>query len=315
VHVTLDPLGENYQTRTLTLDSDVYATLVRHRATGTARGAVLYVHGFSDYFFQGHVAEHFAAQGFDFYAVDMRGYGRSLRAGDAPNFVTDLNIHFEEIDAAVRTIRTDDGHQRLVLLGHSTGGLITSLWAHLHRDEDLIDALVLNSPWLELAEPWFLRTIGSAVIRGVGRVAPKLVIRPGLGPVYGHSIHRDHHGEWVFDVAWKPIDGFPVLAGWLRAVRRAHAGLQRGLDVRVPVLLLHASRSLLHAKKWSPAAMKADTVLDVKDMVRYAPKIGRNVDVVEVPDGMHDLFLSAEPARGYALSQVDKWLADQLPTT
>ncbi|GGP48185.1 alpha/beta hydrolase [Saccharothrix coeruleofusca] len=306
--MTPDVLGDDYQTRTLPLGGDLAATLVRRRAPRADRGAVLYVHGFADYFFQRHVADHFAARGYDFYAVDLRAYGRSLKPGEVANFVVDLADHFEEIDAAVRVVREEDGHRRLVVMGHSTGGLTTSLWAHERRADGVLDALVLNSPWLELAEPWLLRTLGTAAIRALGRVAPKLVIRPGLGPVYGQSIHRDHHGEWDFDTAWKPIEAFPVTAGWLRAVRRGHARLHRGLDVRVPVLVLRSGRSHLRAKRWTPEAMTADTVLDVAHMQRWAPKIGRDVTVVRVDGGLHDLFLSAQSVRERALAEVDRFL-------
>jgi alpha-beta hydrolase superfamily lysophospholipase len=306
--MTADALGTDYEIRTLPLGGDVHATLVRRRAEPVTRGAVLYVHGFADYFFQRHVAEHFTARGFDFYAVDLRAYGRSLKAGQVANFVADLAEHFEEIDAAVRVIREEDGHRHLVLMGHSTGGLATALWAHERRADDVLDALVLNSPWLDLAEPWLTRTVGSALVRGVGRFAPRLVLRKGLGPVYGQSIHSDHHGEWDFDTTWKPIEAFPVLAGWLRAVRRGQATLHRGLDVRVPVLVLRSGRSLLRARKWTPEAMNADTVLDVAHMVRWAPKIGRQVSVVAVENGMHDLFLSAEPVRRRALAEIDEFL-------
>ena len=53
-------------------DGEVVATLVRLPVPAgrtAARGAVLYVHGFIDYFFQRHMAEHFAAAGYAFYAV------------------------------------------------------------------------------------------------------------------------------------------------------------------------------------------------------------------------------------------------------
>ncbi|MBB5955603.1 alpha-beta hydrolase superfamily lysophospholipase [Saccharothrix tamanrassetensis] len=307
--MTADVLGTDYEIRTLPLGGgDVSATLVRRRAQPATRGAVLYVHGFADYFFQKHVAEHFTARGFDFYAIDLRAYGRSLTPSQTANYVADLAEHFEEIDAAVRVIHEEDHHERLVVMGHSTGGLITSLWAHQRRADDVIDALVLNSPWLDLAEPWITRTVGTAFIRGIGRVVPRLVLKKGLGPVYGESIHADHHGEWDFDTTWKPIEAFPVLAGWLRAVRRGHARLHRGLDVSVPVLLLRSGRSLLHAKKWTPEAMTADTVLDVAHMQRWAPSIGRNVTVVQVDNGMHDLLLSAESVRKRALAEIDEFL-------
>jgi hypothetical protein len=42
-------------------DGPVSATVVRLRAADCPRGAVLYVHGFADYFFQRHMAERFAA--------------------------------------------------------------------------------------------------------------------------------------------------------------------------------------------------------------------------------------------------------------
>jgi alpha-beta hydrolase superfamily lysophospholipase len=301
------PFGD---ARTLELRDGKVATLVRVPASGEKRGAILYLHGFSDYFFQRHVGEHFAARGWDFYGLDLRGYGRSIREGDLPNYIEDLATYFEDLDAAVAAIRKD-GHAKLVVLGHSTGGLIAPLWAHARRDDHLLDAMVLNSPWFELADGWFNRTIGSAVVSALAAIAPKLVVRNGLGPVYGESVHRDHHGEWDFDVAWKPIHAFPIRAGWLRAIRRGHARLQRGLDVGVPVLVLRSSRSLLHATVWTPETMRADTVLDVADMTRYAPCVGKEVEVVTIDDGMHDLFLSAKDVRERALSAIDEWLDER----
>jgi len=41
------------------------------------RGAVLYVHGFTDYFFQTGLADFFAARGLRFYALDLRKCGRA----------------------------------------------------------------------------------------------------------------------------------------------------------------------------------------------------------------------------------------------
>ncbi|GDY30572.1 alpha/beta hydrolase [Gandjariella thermophila] len=308
--MTADVLGDDFLAQTIPLDGDDVATLVRYQpkdAPAPTRGAVLYLHGFMDYFFQRHVAVHLAARGFAFYALDLRGYGRSLRDHQLPNYVTDLAVYFAELDTAAEIIRGEDGHGRLVVLGHSTGGLITSLWADRRRDDGVLDALVLNSPWLDLAESWFLRTVGTALIDVVGRFFPRLVVRSATDRVYGPSLHRDHHGEWEYDLRWKPITGFPVRAGWLRTIRRGHARVHRGLDVRVPVLVLHADRSL-RANRWSEVASRADTVLDVAQIARWAPKIGTDVTTVVVEGAVHDLFLSAEPVRNRALAEMDAWL-------
>lgn len=299
--------------RTLSLARDEVATLLREPAGSGTRAAVLYVHGFSDYFFQDHVAAHFTARGADFYALDLRRYGRSLRPGDVPAYVDDLAEYFEELDQALRLLR-EDGHTSVVVLAHSTGGLITPLWLHVHRGDvryaGFVRALVLNSPWFELAEPWWTRTVGTWALEVLGRARPHLNLRK-LGSVYGHSLHREHHGEWDFDLAMKPLEGFPVRAGWFRAVRRGHRRLHRGLRVPVPVLVLRSSRSALRAPAWSPEVMRADAVLDVEHMSRFAPRLGRDVTVVEVEDAMHDVFLSAEPVRRRALDLVDAWLADR----
>ena len=104
----------------------------RPPAAGRFRSAVLYVHGWNDYFFQTHLADHLADLGFDFYALDLRRYGRSLRRGHLNGFITDLDDYALELDAAADLIAED--HDELLLMGHSTGGLITSLWAASNRD-------------------------------------------------------------------------------------------------------------------------------------------------------------------------------------
>ncbi|MBP2477119.1 alpha-beta hydrolase superfamily lysophospholipase [Crossiella equi] len=309
--MSTDVLGEAYTARTIELARvrgvDTVATLVRRRADGPAKGALLYVHGFADYFFQTHVAEFFCGLGYDFYGLDLRGYGRSLRPGQLPNFVSEMSEHFEELDAAARLIH-EDGHDRLVLMGHSTGGLTVALWAAARRGTLPVDAIVLNSPWLDLAEPWLSRTVGTALVRLIGRWLPNLVVKKGLAPTYTHSLMRSEHGEWEYNLDWKPVEAYPVRAGWLRAVRRGHARVHKGIDVGVPVLVLTSDKSLLHREVWEPAADKADTVLDVAHMARWSPMLGRDVTVTPLPDALHDVFLSAPAVRERALAEAADWL-------
>ena len=61
---------------------------------------------------------------------------------------------------------------------------------------------------------------------------------------YGTTLHRDYHGDFDYDLNWKPIGGFPVTFGWIHAVRRGQAKLHRGLDVGVPNLILRSDRSV-----------------------------------------------------------------------
>ena len=311
-------LGGDFQARTIALrpdaHGDVVATLVRLPARANpGRGSLLLVHGWADYFLQGELAGQLAELGFDVYGLDLRRYGRSIRPGQELNYSTDMHDYFEELDAAVQLIRAEPGYSRLVVFGHSTGGLITSLWAHARRADGIVDGLVLNSPWLELAEPWHLRVLASPFIQLLGRVSPMYALRPTSSTAYGESLHKDYHGEWDYRLDWKPLPAVPVRAGWLAAVRRAHGELHRGLAVAGPVLVMHSDKSLLRQLKWTEPIMRADAVLDVEQINQWAPKIGPNTETAVIPGGMHDLFLSAAPVRANALATVTAWLDKNFP--
>src|SRR5690349_12856484 len=123
-------------------DGPVVATLVRLPAGDAPKGPVLYVHGFSDYFFQRHMAERFALEGYAFHALDLRKHGRSIRPGQHPNFCKSVSEYYADISAAIDAIGAP-----VLLAGHSTGGLICSLYAHEGERRGEVQALWLNSPF------------------------------------------------------------------------------------------------------------------------------------------------------------------------
>ena len=298
-----------YETHELPLAGGAVATLIHLRPERPRGVAFLYVHGFSDYVFQDHVAEHLAARGVGFWGLDLRRYGRSLRPGDLPAYVADVSEHFEELDAALAAVLAD-GQDDVVVSGHSTGGLITPLWLDARRGTEAVGhvrGLVLNSPWFELAgSPKTRRKVHLAAM-AIGRVAPTRVLAT-LPSAYGKTLHRDYDGEWEFDLAWKPIEGFPVRAGWLRAIRRAHARLHRGLHVPAPVLLLRSDRSVLGRREVTPELFRGDAILDVRDMHEHLGDLGTDVTEVVLEGALHDVMLSALPVRTRALEELDAWM-------
>lgn len=311
-----DVLGAGFEQRTLGLPGGAEATLVRHAGSvapggAPARTALLYVHGFVDYFFQRGTAEELAAAGYAFYAVDLRGYGRSLAAhtaaGGDPNLVDDVATHAHDLDAAAAAVRAA-GHERLVVLGHSTGGLVAALWADARPGR--VDALVLNSPWFDLNASWLLRGPATRAIDVAARYVPRLVVGH-LHPHYGRALHVGTGGEWEYDLAWKPHEGFPARAGWFRSVRRAQRRVHRGLHVGVPVLVAASARTGPHTKD-HPDVLTTDSVLDVAQIRAGARRLGDDVRFVQLDGGAHDLALSPSPARERYLAEVLGFLAERL---
>lgn len=320
-HWEPDVLGDGYEQQTLDLGADpdgegtIVATLVRRTWTEreAPRRAVLYVHGFTDYFFQTDLADFFAARGFAFYALDLRKCGRSRRPGLTPHHVLDLAHYDDELSRALAVVRHETEGADVLLAAHSTGGLILPLWLdRLNRQAggsrgSGISGLVLNSPWFDLqGAPW-MRSVGTALIRGVGKVRPFDVIKLPPGDAYGTSLHLSANGEWDYDLEHKPLAGFPVTFGWLAAVRAGHARLHRGLDVGVPSLVLRSDKTKF-ARAWSEAVDVADAVLDVRQIVRWSGCLGDAVTSLPITDARHDVFLSREEPRAAAYEAVETWL-------
>jgi len=303
-------LGAPYTAETIALTDDeegtVVATLVKRAAAAPTTLAVLHVHGFSDYFFQTGHAEWWTERGYDFYALDLRKSGRSLLEHQTPNYVTDLSTYHEELDAAWERITDRDEHDRVVVTAHSTGGLTTPLWADARRPAGLA-AMVLNSPWFDLQGSSLVRVVGTPLINQLGARLPKFHVQRHVSGVYARSLHRDHAGEWDFDLQLKPLASFPVYAGWLRAIRAGHAMLHAGLDVPAPVLVLTSDQTRWTAHL-SEAAHSADLVLDVKQIRQWSSSVGKHVTYIAVPGARHDVLLSRPAVRERAYREIDTWL-------
>jgi alpha-beta hydrolase superfamily lysophospholipase len=300
-------------------EGELVATLVRHGAGGPARHAVVAVHGYTDYFFNTELAEHFAARGFAFYALDLHKCGRSRRPGQTPHFTTNLASYDRELDRALAIVASATEGARICMFGHSTGGLVVPLWLDRRRQRGTLSssnvgALVLNSPFLDLQGPAILRTPPtSAALIALARVRKTRVIRKPTEGGYGSSLHRDHGGEFDFNLDWKPLGGFPVTFGWINAIRRGQAKLHRGLDVGVPNLILRSDHSITETRE-PDAIQRGDAVLDVSQIARWAGCIGNRTTVVPIADAKHDVFLSVSDARATAYRELDDWLEQYLRT-
>ena len=340
-----DVLGDEFEQRTLPLgrddEGDMVATLVRAvpaapapaptgwdallqrlrgRPVDAARPLldgvdVLYVHGWSDYFFQKRLARFWTSRGARFYALDLRKYGRSLREGQTPGYVTALTTYDEDIAAALDVIAHDaaGSDRRLVLFGHSTGGLVLSLWASRHPDA--ADAVILNSPWLEFQ----LAPLRAAI-------APMVELQARLRPLdaapqidlgfYARAQAAVVDSDDVMETnpQWRPVPAMAVNAGWLRAILHGHRAVSEGLTIPAPVCVLLSARSAIPTR-WSDELTSADTVLVVDDVAQRALKLGSSVTVERIDGALHDVFLSRKQARDDAYARLERWVTGWICST
>jgi alpha-beta hydrolase superfamily lysophospholipase len=320
-----DVLGKPFEQLTLDLGVDddgrpLVATVVRLLPNPLAvvfqplRDVdVLYVHGWSDFFFQAELARFWTALGARFHALDLRRYGRSLRPDDVPGYIDALNDYDVDIEAALAAI----GHgadaaprRRLVLLGHSTGGLTLTLWAARHPGR--AGALVLNSPWLEFQFGAVGRQAIAPLVSARARFDPR-----GTQPVVDLGFYTRAQTEVgalplaVDEPEWRPERGFPTRPGWLAAILDGHRRVAAGVDVGCPALVLLSTRSTPPVA-WNETMTSTDSVLVVDDIARSATRIGRLVTIGRIDGAIHDVFLSRPPARAEAYRILRRWIVDEL---
>lgn len=321
-----DVLGAGFECTDLELGADdegpIVATLVRatprrppwhermfHGKRLLEGVDVLYVHGWSDYFFQRDLAEFWSSRGARFHALDLRKYGRSLRDGQTPGYIENLDDYHVEIDAALDVIAEGAFEPRpLVLLGHSTGGLVLSIWAAEHPGRAA--ALVLNSPWLEFQ----LASAGRQVLLPLLSLGVRTHTRD-VAPQLDYGFYTRAQREVgpldeldLVNPVWRPERTHAVRGGWLRAILEGHSRVSRGLAIDTPIEVLLSARTAMPLK-WSEELTRADSVLDVDEVAKAALKLGPTVTVDRIDGALHDVFLSSAPVRAEAYARLERWLA------
>jgi alpha-beta hydrolase superfamily lysophospholipase len=153
--------------------ADVPLAMVRKRLADRAEGALptkaacLLIHGYGQNRYVWHLAarsfsNYLAAGGFDVFNLDLRGHGRSRHLGAHPP--RDLTEYvLEDVPAAVAEVRRQSGHERVFLIGHSLGGLISYAAAPGIKDQ-VAGIITLGSPYHFTRGSRFLSLLGSVVL-------------------------------------------------------------------------------------------------------------------------------------------------------
>ncbi|UJR09210.1 hypothetical protein I4U23_013458 [Adineta vaga] len=306
----------NYETTIFTLKPDNFgpnkATLLHARTTNNNQDhfykAILYLHGYNDYYFHDHVCQQFLNHGYDFYALDMHKCGRSIISpehDEYKHYCTNLREYDEEITLAIEHMIKQAGNKerKLLLLGHSTGGLITSLYASTGARRADIDAVILNSPYLSALKTTYLESILTGILMKLGR--SHTIEDNG----YGRSIHKSSRGEWDFDLTKKPIDYIRIHGTFLSAVRIVQDDIiKRRITIQCPILFMCSHRSIKPDKIWRNEYAEADLILDVQTMKNAASMLGPQVTIYEIENAKHDIFLSKQSVREKAFDLMFQWI-------
>lgn len=300
---------KGFEQLTITQPNDyegkVVCTLLRSKANPSSGKAILYLHGFNDYFFNSWLGNQFVAQGFQFYALDLRKCGRSWLSHQKFNNLRHISEYMEDIDAALSQM-ADEGIEKVLFYGHSMGGLLAAHYASKHPHHKMIKAVVLNSPFFEMNEDWLTRKLLLHLTAFLASWFPDALVPGGFSKFYGPSLHQSAFGEWDYNLDWKPHIMPKVNMGWTKAIFRCQQEAQQGLEIKQPVLVLHPEKSV-YGRKWKKEFSEADAVLKVESIRKFSRKIQGDCTLMQLENAVHDVLLSRKPVREKAIKQLIAW--------
>ena len=306
---TQDILGQGFESQAILLndyEGKVQATLIRSLANDNTQTAILYVHGFNDYFFQKHLAKEINKAGFHFYAIDLRKYGRSHLPHQKWCNVREISEYYAELDSAIN-IMHEEGIKKIILNAHSTGGLIIANYLNDRKEDKRIVAALFNSPFLEFNDDWFVKKEIIPILALEGGKKPDKVFKVGSNQNYGMSLSKDSKGEWDYNLKWKKLQSPSVNNGWIRAIHLAQKRIKKESDIQIPIVIFTSDKSYKKSK-WDDEIQVSDAVLNVKDIWKYGKKLGNQVSFEVIVNGKHDLSLSIESARKRYFEKLIYWI-------
>lgn len=271
---------------TLTTGDGLRLYLRRWPAPGPAHGTVQIVHGLGE-----HIGRYEAlaaalnAAGWHVAGHDHRGHGRSEGARGT---IAGAQCLLADLGAVTDRVREGP---RLVLLGHSLGGLIAarfvaeSLRGPAESWVRDVDGLVLSSPALDAG----LGAAQKLALAVAGRVAPDLRLSNGLKPEWisrdPEVVRRYEQDPLVHDRVTARLVRFIVDAGQLVLHRAPHW--------QVPTLMMWAG---------------ADRCVAPAGSAAFAAAVPAGVLTAQAFPGLyHEIF--NEPERQHVLDCLTRWLA------
>ncbi|WP_019930736.1 alpha/beta hydrolase [Nocardia sp. BMG111209] len=254
------------------------------RPAGAAATAVLVTHGLGDHGGRyDRFAEFLANAGFAVYALDQRGHGRSA----GPRTAGDIDDSVADLATMVTHLKRDLLHEKVFLVGHSWGGLVTLACAVDHPGD--IDGLILSAP---AARPKNVSAIQILIGKALAGIAPGI----GVATVPYDKASRDPEvvaAQRIDPLTYQGPIRARMASRTLVTMKRVAAALPA---VSIPVLLLHGT---------------ADVIADPATSRYVHDTIGSADRTLRLYDGLwHQLF--NEPEHDTVYTDVENWLAERV---
>lgn len=276
----------NHEEGTLATDDGLALYWQSWQPPGEPEGVLLMVHGLAEH--SGRYlnpVRHFVARGWTCFGFDYRGHGRSpgprVHVNSFDEFLADLA-------EAHRLVRIRHPNQKIFLVGHSQGGLLSLLYAETSPDR--LDGVVVSSPFLGIHPDSKPSPVVMGASNFVSRIVPKMMFSKVADPAF---LSRDPEVErqYIAD----PLVSDQVSARWATSAMAAQrTALAEAPLMTIPALIMQAGDDRLV----DPDTTRTWVASAPADLVEY----------VEWEGYYHELFNEPMIERRRVFDKMEKWL-------
>lgn len=196
------------------------------------KAVIIISHGYAEHSgrYQ-HVAEYFANNGYAIYALDHRGHGYSDGArADVikfENYIIDLKTFLD-------IVKTKEPNHPIILIGHSMGGAIATLFASRHG-ENLLGLITSGVGF------WNLRLIPPMFILNFLSCLANLIPRIPVVPLPAKYLSRDP--KVVTNYLKDPLNYIGKIRSrmGMQLLRATRLGKDETTNIKNPMLILHGT--------------------------------------------------------------------------
>jgi alpha-beta hydrolase superfamily lysophospholipase len=247
-----------------------------------AKKLLILIHGLGEHSGRyGHVVEYFNSRGFNVFANDHRGFGRSdgKRGG-----IYSFDEYLVDVEQLRKLATEQTEPETTVICGHSMGGLIAALYIEKYADQ--VTAGILSAPFLDMSVkvPIYKSLPGKLL----SKIVPLFSMPSGLDQ---DAICKDP--KVVEDYANDPLVHDKVTARWFTEALKAHVDVRNAVGkLAMPILMIHG---------------EADRLVDVEISRSFYPLVpSKKKKLVTYPGLFHEIF--HEPERQQVFDDISAWL-------
>lgn len=265
--------------------------------------AFIWIHGYNDYYFHFHVGEKLLENDYDVYAITLRNYGKVAIDRRYIHYVKNWDSYFEDINNSLEWITKNKKHKKFVLYGHSTGGLISTIYMNNGKYNNIFDGLILNSPFFDFYDTDINEFIIKYIFYYITLISPTFVAKSGYNKVSNNGYGKNILQRYYYNQNYKLTYPSHIFGTFLQNATYYQNKIQNNeINISKPILVLYSEQSTYQCND------NTDCVLDVSEIEKYSKIIGNNVKLHSINGAIHDILLSKDDISNKGIEYIIKFI-------